>query len=287
MTENTSLTNPSVTQSSIFEQRFWKYVDTESCECHLWTGGKDWDGYGLFNAPKSIRAHIFIYKTLRGPIPEGYVVGHLCNVPCCVNIDHLVAQTQAENVAHRVACGRSRGGKQLGSGDFGWSSYNGRRKPYNTPAVRFWSNIDRNGPVPSHVPHLGNCWLWTAGKSHFGHGTFRYKGKMVVTHRVMWLEECGEIPDGLHVLHRCDIPNCVRPEHLELGTEADNVRHREERGRGNQQNGEQCGKTKYSDELVHKARALYKPRIFGYRAVGETLGIPSGSVPYLIHGRIA
>lgn len=272
---------------AVFEQRFWKYVDTESCECHLWTGGKDWDGYGLFNAPKSIRAHIFIYKTLRGPIPEGYVVGHLCNVPCCVNIDHLVAQTEADNVAHRVACGRSRGGRKAGSGDFGWSFYNGRKKPYNTPAVRFWSNINRNGPVPSHAPHLGNCWLWTAYRCRFGYGTFRYEERTRYTHCVMWLVEHGTIPEGLSVLHRCDVAACVRPDHLELGTIRINNQQREERGRGGQLSGEACPKTKYSDELVHKARALYKPKTFGYRAVGETLGIPSGSVPYLIHERIA
>ena len=284
MPENSSLTVTPAMQSAIYEARFWKYVDTESCECHLWTGGKDWDGYGMFNAPKSIRAHIWIYKTLIGPIPVGYIVGHLCNVPCCVNIEHLVCQSEADNAAYRVACGRARGGK-LGSGDFGWGASGIRSKPYDVPAVRFWSKINRNGPLPKRA-FLENCWLWTAFVHKDGYGHFGYRGTIETAHRVMWLETNGAIPEGLKVLHKCDVRNCVRPDHLELGTSLDNNRQREERGRGNQQRGEKCGKTKYSDEIVHKARALYKPKIFGYRAVGEALGIPTYSVPYLINKRI-
>ena len=273
MPENTSLTITPAMQSAIYEARFWKYVDTESCECHLWTGGKDWDGYGMFNAPKSIRAHIWIYKTLIGPIPLGYIVGHLCNVPCCVNIEHLICQSEADNAAYRVACGRARGGK-LGSGDFGWGASGIRSKPYDVPAVRFWSKINRNGPVPSHVPHLGNCWLWTGAIGGFGYGNFGYQKTTRAAHIIMWLETNGAIPDGLKVLHKCDIPNCVRPDHLELGTQLENVRQKEERGRGNHANGERCALTKHNAEIVRRARELYKPRVFGYRAVGEALGIP-------------
>jgi len=263
--------------NSIYEQRFWKYVDMDSCDCHLWTGGKDWCGYGMFNAPKSIRAHIFIYKTLVGPIPTGYIVGHLCNVPCCVNIEHLVCITEKENAEYRVACGRARGGK-IGSGDFGWSWDNGRKKPYDVPAVRFWSYIDRNGPVPSHVPHLGNCWVWIAGKCRFGYGTFRYEGRMRYAHCVMWLEHRGVIPEGLNVLHKCDTAACVRPDHLELGTILRNNQQREERGRGNQQKGEACGKSTHTNEQVLKARELYQRGVMSYRAVGEIVGASTYTV---------
>ncbi len=258
-----------------FDQRFWKYVDTDSTDCYLWTGGKDWCGYGMFNAERTIRAHIFAWRQIYGPPPIGMIVSHLCNTPCCVNIDHLTLMTNAENAAYRVACGRARGGK-IGSGDFGWSWYTGRQKPYETAAVRFWKNIQRSD----------GCWLWTGSRQQNGYGIMWYDGKVVKAHRMMWLETIGPIPEGLDVLHKCDVRNCVRLDHLELGTDLENARQREERGRGKQQRGERCGATKYPDSLVHKAKALYRPKTFGYRAVGEAIGVPTHSVPYLIHKRI-
>lgn len=265
----------------VFEQRFWKYVDATSCECHLWTGGKDWCGYGMFNAPKSIRAHIFIWELLRGPRPVGYIVSHLCNVPCCVNIDHLTLMTDAENAAYRVACGRARGGK-IGSGDFGWSWYNGRQKPYDVPAVRFWRNINRNGPVPIHRPHLGNCWIWTGAIEGSGYGNFSYRGKNMKASRIMWIETFGPIPDGLQVLHKCDVRSCVRRDHLELGTPKKNMEQREERGRGNQQKGELCGKSTHTEEQVLKARELYQRGVTSYRAIGEMIGASTSTVAHWV-----
>lgn len=258
-----------------FDQRFWKYVDVASSDCYLWTGGKDWCGYGLFNAERTIRAHIFAWRQIYGPPPVGMVVSHLCNNPGCVNIDHLTLMTNLENAAYRVECGRARGGK-IGSGDFGWSCYSGRQKPYETAAVRFWKNVQRSD----------GCWLWIGGKAGGGYGTLWYKGAAMKVHRIMWLEHVGTIPEGLDVLHKCDVRNCVRLDHLELGTDKENCRQMHERGRAYEPRGEQCCNTKYDDAIVHKARALYKPRVFGYRAVGEVLGIPGGSVPYLIHRRI-
>jgi HNH endonuclease len=77
-----------------------------------------------------------------------------------------------------------------------------------------------------------NCWEWTASttKQGYGHLTFRYR--TLYAHRAMW--ECinGEIPDGLDVLHKCDNPPCVNPDHLFLGTHQDNMKDRDLKGRG-------------------------------------------------------
>lgn len=68
------------------------------------------------------------------------------------------------------------------------------------------------------------CWVWQAGiKPHNGYGAFSLNGREMVAHRVAWLLCHGEIPDGLRVLHHCDNPPCVRPDHLFLGTQKDNV----------------------------------------------------------------
>lgn len=71
-------------------------------------------------------------------------------------------------------------------------------------------------------PNTG-CWLWTASLCRDGYGNF-YDGKRVIgAHRFSWQTYKGEIPEGLHILHKCDTPACVNPDHLSLGTHRDNM----------------------------------------------------------------
>lgn len=83
---------------------------------------------------------------------------------------------------------------------------------------------------------LDKCWEWKGGRTPKGYGHFftsKYsslKGE-AIAHRVMFILENGEIPKGLFVLHKCDNPPCVNPNHLYLGTVNDNSRDMVERGR--------------------------------------------------------
>lgn len=89
---------------------------------------------------------------------------------------------------------------------------------------RFWAKVQKTK----------DCWKWTGVKAK-GYGMIRPGGMQnkIAASRVSWMIHFGTIPEGMHVLHKCDNPECTNPEHLFLGTHADNMRDKETKNRSN------------------------------------------------------
>ena len=77
----------------------------------------------------------------------------------------------------------------------------------------------------------GGCWLWNGSTAPGGYGKVGVRRKSRLAHRLAWASVNGPIPDGMLVRHKCDVPACVNPDHLQLGTHADNTRDCLSRGR--------------------------------------------------------
>jgi hypothetical protein len=94
-----------------------------------------------------------------------------------------------------------------------------------TTEERFWAKVDKRG----------DCWLWTGARRNGGYGAFVYSrdGEVVQgrAHRFSYELHVGPIPAGMFVMHKCDVPRCVRPDHLTVGTCKDNVHDMIQKGR--------------------------------------------------------
>lgn len=104
----------------------------------------------------------------------------------------------------------------------------------------------------TRVNKTESCWLWTGAKTSAGYGDVVFQRKHILAHRFSWALQNGEIPKGLLALHRCDTPLCVRPDHLFLGTDADNCADAMAKGRANR-----VTRAKLTPDQVREIRAAY------------------------------
>lgn len=127
----------------------------------------------------------------------------------------------------------------------------------------------------SKVKKTVDCWEWTAARFKTGYGAFGIGRTVHYAHRVAWRLFFGEIPSGGVIRHHCDNPRCVRPDHLAIGSKADNSGDMARRERGTQ---------RFSLDVV---RDVMRRSVAGesQRRIAKSLKTSQAEISYMINTR--
>lgn len=157
--------------------------------------------------------------------------------------------------------------------------------------ARFWSKVNKDGNIPLHCPELGNCWEWRNGMTRKRYGHFAAggrKGKQFQSHHVSWELAFGDVPNGLWVLHKCDNPCCVRPDHLFLGTQKDNMKdmHQKKRRISPDFSGENNPRHKLTKIQVDEIRQRYENGETNKSVLGREYGVHNTQISRIIRKKL-
>ena len=119
------------------------------------------------------------------------------------------------------------------------------------------------------------CWLWLGAKNQKGYGRVCFRGKVESAHRIVYQELNGNITDGLQVLHTCNNPSCVNPDHLRLGNNSENQYDRYMTKGGSQLN----------EETVKYIRELYSRGKHTQAEIARLTGINYATIHYVVRNK--
>ncbi len=179
-------------------------------ECHIWKGSVSSDDVPVisFNS-KKVLVKRFLYD-LHFSNNESGIYTNKCKNSRCVNISHI---TFLKHKRTKII------------------SINNINRSYLDLTVfnkdelltYFYNNIITE-------PNSG-CWIWIKSISNKGYGRAHLRPFEMSSHRFSWILFRGKIPETFHICHKCDTPSCVNPEHLFIGTAADNMADKIKKGR--------------------------------------------------------
>lgn len=142
----------------------------------------------------------------------------------------------------------------------------------------FWAKVSKSD----------ECWLFVGSRHHLGYGQFTLNGRVNKAHRVSWMIHYGEIPEGMCVLHRCDVRNCINPAHLFLGTQQDNIADMVAKGRqrAGRQRGVDNPMSKLTPETVKEIRAAYKEGAISQHKLAKLFKVSPMTVNRIVNHKL-
>lgn len=133
-----------------------------------------------------------------------------------------------------------------------------------------------------------DCWVWRGPVNDFGYGRMTFKGRTQTAHRVSYEAFVGAIPEGLSLLHSCDNPSCINPEHLSPGTYSDNRRDCQAKGRWEMKNGKRGFEHQsavVTPALLERMHGLRESGL-SYAKIGKTVGVSTMTAWTALNTRI-
>ena len=145
---------------------------------------------------------------------------------------------------------------------------------------RFWNKVNKTE----------KCWIWTGAnglsigqkRNRGNYGLIRMQNKVYYAHRLSWEIHHGEIPPKMQVLHHCDNPQCVRPSHLWLGTNLDNIKDKTAKGRARSTRGEKCHWAKLKENQVMEIRSLHDSGKYTHAKLASMYGVSTPTITLII-----
>jgi len=223
---------------------------TVTGECWIWTAARNGDSgqysYRVAGERRRLPAHVAVWlDTGHEPIGRN-VLTSTCGHDLCVRPEHREPVTV----------------KYL------------RRPDLAAQVESFWARVDKGR----------GCWEWTGGRGDRGYGHVNYDGERWGTHRLAYYLTHLVEPGALFVRHDCDNPPCCRPDHLLLGTAADNTADMFRRGRQHRRDGIYSSQSKLTAEQVRTIRCEVAAGTV-QRRFAERYGISVMAVSRIVRGQ--
>ena len=154
------------------------------------------------------------------------------------------------------------------------SHYNKLKRAGKLPELTTTGHLDIADRIESRSEYVteSGCKIWMGTLDKKGYGTLTFNSKPQFAHRLSYKIAFGDIPDGLCVLHKCDTPSCINPNHLFLGTQSENMIDKVKKGRG------ACGSDFKRSSLTDDDIRAIREDIRLHRVIAKEYGITRSGV---------